>query len=131
MDAVQVSVAIPFAASSAFLVRHQFQDWLGALGSPPEVVEDARLVLTELVGNAVRHAKPLADGTMLVSWEQADHAVEIAVTDGGATTVPHIVDAGVSDLAGRGLMIVESIAAKWWAESTPSRSTVHARLQLA
>ena len=30
--------------------------------------DDARLVVSELVGNAVRHARPLADGTMQVAW---------------------------------------------------------------
>ena len=50
--------------------------------------DDARLVVSELVGNAVRHARPLADGTMQVAWGQADDAVDIAVTDGGALTTP-------------------------------------------
>ena len=81
--------------------------------------DDARLVVSELVGNAVRHARPLADGTMHVAWAGDDRALDIAVTDGGALTTPEKVDAGVSDLAGRGLAIVESLASRWWVESHP------------
>ena len=39
---------------------------------PDETSDDARLVVSELVGNAVRHARPLADGTMHVAWTSSD-----------------------------------------------------------
>ena len=61
----------------------------------------------------------------------ADADLDIAVTDGGALTTPERVEAGVSDLAGRGLSIVETLASRWWVESTRSRTTVHALLALA
>ena len=66
-----------------------------------------------------------------VSWKSRDDGLDIAVTDGGALTTPERVEAGVSDLAGRGLTIVETLAARWWVESTRSRTTVHALLALA
>ena len=97
----------------------------------PENRDDARLVVSELVGNSVRHARPLADGTMQVAWGHSDDGLDIAVTDGGALTTPERVEAGVSDLAGRGLAIVETLAARWWVESTRSRTTVHALIDLA
>jgi serine/threonine-protein kinase RsbW len=65
-----------------------------------------------------------------VCWAAEDRALDIAVTDGGALTTPERVDAGVSDLSGRGLAIVESVASRWWVESTRSRTTVHAVLAL-
>ena len=102
-----------------------------SLGVADETRDDARLVVSELVGNSVRHARPLADGTMHVTWTSGDRGVDIAVTDGGALTTPERVEAGVSDLAGRGLSIVETLAARWWVESTRSRTTVHALLALA
>ena len=119
---------LPFVAESASVARHQLLAWLGAVPTPEELREDARLVISELVGNAVRHARPLADGTVHVAWTHDQSGLDIAVTDGGARTAPQRVDAGVSDLAGRGLAIVEALSARWWVESSRSRTTVHARL---
>jgi serine/threonine-protein kinase RsbW len=120
---------LPFSAESARVARQHLLAWLEG-HADEERRDDARLLVSELVGNAVRHARPLADGTMRVCWAAEDRALDIAVTDGGALTTPERVDAGVSDLSGRGLAIVESVASRWWVESTRSRTTVHAVLAL-
>lgn len=125
-----VALALPFQPSSAAVARAQLKDWLLAQGETVGVIEDSRLVVSELVGNSVRHAKPLADGTVLVAWNRDDTGLSIAVTDGGSPTVPHPVDAGTSALAGRGLSIVTALSSRWWLESTRSRSTVHALVSL-
>jgi anti-sigma regulatory factor (Ser/Thr protein kinase) len=122
---------LPFSPESASVARRHLVEWMRDLGAGDETSDDARLVVSELVGNAVRHARPLADGTMRVAWKSRDYGIDIAVTDGGALTTPERVEAGVSDLAGRGLTIVETLAARWWVESTRSRTTVHALLALA
>lgn len=126
-----MALDLPFSPESASIARRQLVDWMRSLGVRDETRDDARLLVSELVGNAVRHARPLADGTMRVTWTTTDSIVDIAVTDGGALTTPERVDAGVSDLAGRGLSIVETLAARWWVESTRSRTTVHAVLGLS
>lgn len=126
-----MALDLPFSPESAGVARQHLVEWMRDLGVGDETRDDARLVVSELVGNAVRHARPLADGTMRVAWTSADRGVDIAVTDGGALTTPERVDAGVSDLAGRGLSIVETLACRWWVESTRSRTTVHALLALA
>jgi len=122
-----IGLDLPFIAESAHVARQELIEWLNGLANQ-ELRDDARLVVSELVGNAVRHARPLADGTMRVAWKSRDYGIDIAVTDGGALTTPEVVEAGVSDLAGRGLGIVETIASRWWVESTRSRTTVHALL---
>jgi serine/threonine-protein kinase RsbW len=126
-----MALDLPFSPESASVARKQLVEWLRTMGARDEASDDARLVVSELVGNAVRHARPLADGTMRVTWTSHDVGVDIAVTDGGALTTPERVEAGVSDLAGRGLSIVETLATRWWVESTRSRTTVHAVLALA
>ena len=126
-----MSIDLPFTPESAAIARRQLVEWLAAIEARKERLDDARLVVSELVGNAVRHARPLADGTMRVAWTAGPTGIDIAVTDGGALTTPERVDAGVSDLAGRGLSIVETLADRWWVESTRSRTTVHAVLALA
>ncbi len=131
MEADPVALDLPFSAESAAVARRQLIEWMRPLHAGDEQRDDARLVVSELVGNAVRHARPLADGTMHVSWGAGPTGLDIAVTDGGARTTPEKVDAGVSDLAGRGLAIVEVLASRWWVESSRSRTTVHALLALA
>jgi serine/threonine-protein kinase RsbW len=131
VDVDPMALDLPFSAESAAVARQQLVAWMRALDARDEHRDDARLVVSELVGNAVRHARPLADGTMQVAWVASQKGLDIAVTDGGALSTPEVVDAGVSDLAGRGLAIVETLASRWWVESTRSRTTVHALLELA
>ena len=124
-----MALDLPFAPESAAIARQRLIEWMYSLGARDEQRDDARLVVSELVGNAVRHARPLADGTMHVTWGAGPTGLDIAVTDGGARTAPERVDASVSDLAGRGLAIVETLASRWWVESSRSRTTVHAVLE--
>lgn len=125
-----VALALPFAPESAAVARHRLRDWLDTLGAGLDQLDDARLLVSELVGNAVRHARPLADDTLQVAFDRHESELAIAVTDGGSVTAPRRVDSSVSDLSGRGLSIVETLASSWWVESTRSRTTVHAVLSL-
>ncbi|HET7388763.1 MAG TPA: ATP-binding protein [Nocardioidaceae bacterium] len=125
------SMHVPFAASSVSVARHGLRTWLRDLGGTSEQVEDARVVISELVANSVRHARPLPDGTLLISWRVARRGVEVAVTDGGGNTLPRKVRAPSSAIAGRGIAMVDTLSVAWWAERTPARSTVHAVLALA
>ena len=65
------------------------------------------------------------------TWAAGPRGLDIAVTDGGARTTPEVVEAGVSDVSGRGLSIVESLSTRWWVETSRSRTTVHALVALA
>lgn len=128
LDHGPVGLDLPFRPESAGVARHELVRWMRQLQTRAETCDDARLLISELVGNAVRHARPLADGTMHVTWATCEKGLAIAVTDGGSLTAPKRVDATASDLAGRGLAIVETLAVDWWVESSRSRTTVHALL---
>ena len=121
-----VAFHLPFAPSSAAVARGRLKDWLLGLQLPDDVVEDSRLVLSELVGNAVRHARPLDDGTVLIALNHNDLGLDIAVTDGGSPTAPEASTSGPEATGGRGLSIVEQLTDRWWLETSQSRSTVHA-----
>ena len=123
-----VTLRVPFAASSVSVARQKLKTWLNEAGIKGDVVEDARVVISELVANSVRHAQPLPDGDILVSWKMARQGLQISVTDGGSGTRPRKVNAPSSALAGRGMAIVETLAETWWSDKTRSRSTVHAVL---
>jgi serine/threonine-protein kinase RsbW len=127
----EVNLRVPFQAPSASLVRRELRDWLEQKGFRGETVDDARVVISELVGNSVRHAAPLPVNDIIVSWCVDDDDLVISVTDGGnPTTRPHPVQAPSVAISGRGLSIVEALAERWWVEDGRGRTTVHVRIPL-
>jgi anti-sigma regulatory factor (Ser/Thr protein kinase) len=84
-----------------------------------DLVSDAELLLSELVGNAVRHARPLPGGVVRVQWEFVPGGgVKVAVTDGGSARAPRPVTAVGDGRAesGRGLRVVAALAKTWGVE---------------
>ena len=72
------------------------------------LVEDVRLVVSELATNAVRHAKT----PIIVTLEQVDQFVLLTVADGSlAAPVRQATD--VLDTGGRGLSIVDLVSHDW------------------
>lgn len=126
-----VSFALPFTPASAREARRRLRQWLDALGADPDSSDDARLLISELVGNAVRHARPLADDSIEVAWTAEDSALALSVTDGGSEhSAPAVQEAAGVDVSGRGLAIVEALADRWWIETDEHRTTVHCLLPL-
>lgn len=123
-----VTLRVPFAASSVAVARQKLKAWLVEGGIPTEIIDDARIVISELVANSVRHAQPLPSGGIEITWELERRGLVITVSDGGSGTRPRKVQATSSALAGRGMAIVESLAVTWWADQGRARSTVHAIL---
>lgn len=124
-----ITMRLPFTPSSVSVARQRLKSWMDDNGTTGEAVEDARVVISELVANSVRHARPLADGRIQVSWELATRGLQLTVTDGGSGTRPRALRAASScALAGRGMAIVEVLAQEWWSEQGPSRTSVHALL---
>lgn len=123
-----ITMRLPFSPASVSVARQRLKSWMTDIGGSTETVEDARVVVSELVANSVRHAKPLPDGNIVVSWALENGGVQLSVTDGGGSTRPRNVHAPSSALAGRGMSIVEVLAKRWWTECTTSRCTVHVLL---
>lgn len=126
-----VSMSLPFSAESAGTVRDALTSWLRHHGADDDALADARLVATELVSNALRHASPLSNGTMLVRWGLRKGRLQLSVSDGGGTSTPVVMDAGSDDTGGRGLAIVDALASRWWVERQPWLSAVHVDVALA
>lgn len=118
------SVRVAPTPASVRSVRCALREDLAVLPEP--VREDVALVASELLGNALRHASSLPDGQLAVAWGMGELGVEIAVTDGGGATTPGVLDAGPDETGGRGLSIVESVAARWGVEQHGTQTTVWA-----
>jgi DNA-binding NarL/FixJ family response regulator len=71
-------------------------------------LEDVRLLVSELVTNAVIHAGSEADVSVLLLRD----AIRVEVAD-DSTDPPVPRDAAVSDLGGRGLALVEALSTAW------------------
>ncbi len=101
------------------LVRDTLRRW-----DLPALQDTAELLMSELVTNAVRHARgdieiQMAKGETLV--------VEVADDD---ERLPHPVQAGAEDERGRGLMLVNEVAQEWGARSITSGKVVWFELPL-
>jgi anti-sigma regulatory factor (Ser/Thr protein kinase) len=125
-----VTMNVPFAPESAARVRAALESWLEHRGSDAEIVDDVRLIATELVGNAVRHASPLNNGTVLVRWREEDSTLVLSVADGGGPTRPQRAQPTLDDVSGRGLRIVDALSNRWWVEQGNRLRTVHVQLAL-
>jgi anti-sigma regulatory factor (Ser/Thr protein kinase) len=77
----------------------------------PVDAEDAALVAGELFANAVIHGP--ASGRVLVGYCLWREGARLVVCDGGGRSTPKLLDVGEQAEGGRGLHIVDSLAARW------------------
>ncbi|MFD5033872.1 ATP-binding protein [Streptomyces sp. NPDC058405] len=75
-----------------------------------ELAEDAALIVSELVANAVRHAR--RESIRVVVERTAVRTVRVAVADFSQAR-PEVREAGDGDEDGRGLFLVAALAADW------------------
>ncbi|WP_370518395.1 ATP-binding protein [Nostocoides sp. HKS02] len=85
---VSRTIRVPWSAASVAEVRKTVVDDLQTHAVTPAVIDEAEIVVSELVSNAIRHARPLADGTLRVHWKVKAGVVEVEVTDGGSESTP-------------------------------------------
>ncbi|WP_242454304.1 ATP-binding protein [Bailinhaonella thermotolerans] len=104
---------LPHVPSSVAVARRRLTADLAAQGHCEAAVDDAVLVVSELLSNALRHARPLPSGQVKVAWTCTGDRVRVAVSDGGAATEPRARRPGLSSLGGRGLDIVEHLSESW------------------
>jgi anti-sigma regulatory factor (Ser/Thr protein kinase) len=121
-------VLLPWAPSSVATARWQLAADLRKAGLVTAVIGDAVLVLSELMSNAIRHARPLPGPLVQASWALCDESLTVSVRDGGAPTRPYASHPSPSALSGRGLAIVDCLASTWGVQDSPAGVTVWAIL---
>ena len=122
------TLRVPWRATSVALVRKALVDDLEAREVSAAVIDEAEIVVSELVSNYIRHARPLADGNLRVHWKVKSGVVEVEVTDGGSESTPRPAPRTIWAPSGRGLRIVRSLAHEWGVSEDRSGSTVWASL---
>ncbi|MDQ5974527.1 MAG: hypothetical protein QG661_1736 [Actinomycetota bacterium] len=110
----------------------QARSHVSALLSHHDAVDDAALIASELVANAVEHGDPPIE----LSVEETRGRLRITVSSAETASLPEARSATAEDRRGRGLTIIESLAQKWgwqreggrilvWAELSAPRSPAH------
>lgn len=126
----KASVALPHAAASAAAARDALRRFLLAESVPHAFVDDAVLVVSELVGNSLRHARARSDGTVLVRWTLAGAELTVDVVDGGGHGSPQLRSPAADATSGRGLTIVDRIALAWGTRRDRAGAVTWARLRV-
>ena len=122
------TIRVLWNAASVAEVRKVVVDDLQTRDVTTTVIDEAEIVVSELVSNAVRHARPLPDGMLRVHWKVKAGVVEVEVTDGGGDSTPRPAPRTVWAPSGRGLRIVRSLAHEWGVTEDRNGSTVWASL---
>jgi anti-sigma regulatory factor (Ser/Thr protein kinase) len=94
-------------------------------GHQPAAVEDAILMISELVTNAVRHTRDV----LLVLVTIHHDTLRVDVTDNNPT-MPVAPDHEHNATSGRGLAIVEALADQWGSTPTADGKTIWFEISL-
>lgn len=117
------SQSLPCTDESVALARLSVAATLRAWGLE-DLVDDARLIASELATNAVRHAArhaadPEQRGRFRLKVERpGDHLVRISTFD-RSQAVPRIVQASETAESGRGMAVVEALSCRWGIDRKP------------
>lgn len=110
---VELTLAVaPEAAAEA----RQALDPLSA-HLPDGRLRDVRLLVSELVTNAVRHANLASGDTIDLVIELADHRLRVEVHDPGGGFVPSAPAPDPARPSGWGLYLVAELADRWGVDS--------------
>ena len=110
-------IRLPFEPSTPNMVRTKLAGYLTVNRAPSNVIDNALIVVSEMIANAVSHGVPTDDGMLEISWNLKPELLELCAFDDDS-------------LSGRGLSIIKKVADRWWVDSTEGTS-VHAELSLS
>ncbi len=97
---------LPQAVSQA---RRFTRRTLRAWGVPPDAIDTALVVVSELVTNALVHT----DGRVRLDLTRINHRLRVAVADSSPRTPVKPTSIGWEATGGRGILLVEAMSAAW------------------
>jgi len=95
--------------AEAFTARHVLDRVVGAL--PADRLDDARLIVSELVTNAIQHAEDDGSVRLVARWD--GHALRMEVHSAGSFQKPALPPTGRFRIGGWGLRLVDALADRW------------------
>ncbi|MFF9490043.1 ATP-binding protein [Streptomyces sp. NPDC014676] len=124
-------MAVPHGPAGVGQARRRMRAQLRDGGVADPVIDDAVLILSELLSNACRHGRPLGDalagdGDVRAAWRvDPCGRLVVEVTDGGGPTRPAPATPSVTAHGGRGLNIITALADDWGVrDEVPGEVTV-------
>jgi len=121
---VRSQVTLPAGLESTTAARRFAEQTLRGWGIDGEAFETTRLLVSELVANAMTHAATTAQ--MVLDLSDRRLRVEVRDKAGGR---PRRRDPNFDEPTGRGLMIVEELADRWGVDDEPPGKSVWFELQ--
>lgn len=115
---VRLERELPVKAEAAAEARHALD--AVPTGLPDGRVRDMRLLVSELVTNAVRHANLTARDRIRLVVDLADDALRVEVHDPGGGFVPDVPEPDPERPSGWGLYLVSELADRWGVDSDGS-----------
>ncbi|GAA0932971.1 hypothetical protein GCM10009554_17790 [Kribbella koreensis] len=126
-DVSVVDVVLPHEVSAVADARRRLAGYLKRHRVTEHACDDAQLVLSELLSNAIRYAPPLPGGEVRAAWWIDKAGIHLEVVDGCGETEPRrIADAHPDAVGGRGLAIVDVLTSEWGVRTAQHRRTVYA-----
>ncbi|MCU1672137.1 MAG: putative protein kinase/phosphatase [Frankiales bacterium] len=117
---------LPARPTSVHLARRFSRQLLETWDVPPRVVENVELVVSELVTNAARHSEDALE----VALEQLPTVLRVTVTDTSHRLPVEAAPVEDDATSGRGLLLVEAVAARWGVDSSGLSKRVWAEFDL-
>lgn len=123
------TIRLPFEMSTPSIARTKLAGFLTVNRAPSSVIDDALIVISEMIANAVSHGLPTDDGTIEISWTLNGDLLELSVYDAGKGGSLKPIDFDDDSLSGRGLSIINRVADRWWVDMSKG-TRVNAELEL-
>lgn len=101
-------VSLPWSARAAGEGRVFVASYCARHGVPDSVVEDAVLIVSELVSNAYLHAR--SGARVCAAWD--GRLLRVEVSDDSAESPERLVSS-MGATSGRGVLITQALATRW------------------
>jgi anti-sigma regulatory factor (Ser/Thr protein kinase) len=105
---VDAVVSLPDPARAVRQARRAAADILTRWKCDADSIEDAVLIVSEIVTNAVRHCA----GPVQLRLSRSDSYIRVEVSD-SSPDEPRLIHAKPDDESGRGLRIINQLATRW------------------
>ncbi|MFC1230155.1 ATP-binding protein [Streptomyces sp. Sce081] len=112
------AMTLPPEPESVPRARRWFRKFIAPYG-PLCSVDDCVLMISELVTNAMLHGRPDEAWMVRVEWFREGTSLRVEVHSPGCPASVRLQRPDADDVHGRGLFLVDSLAASW--SSGPSR----------